>query len=223
MANYTIELRTLLKTDFIPALNDYPIFDETYRATLNKLILDHYAFYEIGLETPDMFNHYLMAKMNEIMPRYNELYRVQAQMINPLTNFSYSETMKRDTNATNSGETTSAGTAGTSLTKGTVKNKNIRSDTPQGNIDIFNVDAGGYATEVNQDVTEYPGDDITQATSDNETQTTGQAATVDEYVRTISGYQNKGVASLFDEYAKAFRDINQMIIADLSGLFMGVY
>ena len=78
MSEFTIQLRTLLQTDFVPALDEYPIFDESYRAALNQKILDHYYMEEIGLETPDLFNHYLKVRMNEIMPYYNEMYRVQA-------------------------------------------------------------------------------------------------------------------------------------------------
>ena len=59
MSEYTIKLKTLLDTDFIPNLNDYPIFDEAYRSVLNNKILDHFLYDEIGLETPDIFNHYL--------------------------------------------------------------------------------------------------------------------------------------------------------------------
>ena len=89
MAEYTIQLRTLLETDFEPAMDDYPIFDENYRSVLNQKILDHFYLYEIGLETPDLFNHQLRVKLNEIMPYYNEMYRIQTLIANPFHNFEY--------------------------------------------------------------------------------------------------------------------------------------
>ena len=43
MANYTIELRELVEKYHFPlALNDYPIFDESYRPLLNRKIIEHF-------------------------------------------------------------------------------------------------------------------------------------------------------------------------------------
>lgn len=52
----------------------YPIFDVDYRPQLERKILLHYLFDEIGAETFDRFKIFLMSKMNEIMPYYNQLY-----------------------------------------------------------------------------------------------------------------------------------------------------
>lgn len=52
----------------------YPIFDVEYRPQLERKILLHYLFDEIGAETFDRFKIFLMSKMNEIMPYYNQLY-----------------------------------------------------------------------------------------------------------------------------------------------------
>lgn len=53
---------------------DYPIFDETYRATLETMILKHYYMWEIGAETVGLFKLWLNERMNEIMPKYNLMY-----------------------------------------------------------------------------------------------------------------------------------------------------
>ena len=75
MAEYTIEIRSLVQKKYPFALNDYPIFDEMYREELNNKILQHFWYREIGQETPDRFNRMLRRKMFEIMPYYNQLYK----------------------------------------------------------------------------------------------------------------------------------------------------
>jgi len=84
MAEYTIELGSLVKAGYPLALNTYPIYDENHRQELNDKIIRHYWFDEIGMETPDRFNHYLESRMLEIMPYYNQLYESAAIRYNPL-------------------------------------------------------------------------------------------------------------------------------------------
>ena len=84
MAKYTMELGTLIQRNYPLNLNSYPIFDESYRNTLNNKIVTHYYFREIGLPTPDKFNFYLGMRMNEIMPYYNKLYESELIKFDPL-------------------------------------------------------------------------------------------------------------------------------------------
>lgn len=84
MANYTIELGKLIENGYVLNLNKYPIFDESYRNILNKKIIEHFYFREIGQETPDRFNFCLGRTMNEIMPYYNKLYESELIEFNPL-------------------------------------------------------------------------------------------------------------------------------------------
>lgn len=65
-------------------LNDYPIFNEDYRKELNDRIIRHYYFREIGFETLQLFAWYMRAKMFEIMPYYNQLYKSTLYEIDPL-------------------------------------------------------------------------------------------------------------------------------------------
>ena len=84
MANYTIELHKLIEMGFKLPLDEYPIFDENHRATLNDKIIAHYYFREIGQETPSRFAFNLRRKMNEIMPYYNQLYESEMIKYDPL-------------------------------------------------------------------------------------------------------------------------------------------
>ena len=234
MAEYTIQLRTLLETDFEPAMDDYPIFDENYRSVLNQKILDHFYMYEIGLETPDLFNHQLRVKLNEIMPYYNEMYRIQTLIANPFHNFEYNETSSRNTDQDNtqstSGENTetSSQDSETNFAKGQVRSHSAQSDTPQSNLTPYNVATGGYASLVNMSETESDTDttdgSLTASSRlDSSTATTGKLKTLDEYVRSVTGAQGINKPETLKAYKSAYMNIDMGIINDLRELFMIVY
>lgn len=64
----------------------FPIFEEAHREILCKKILRHYYMDEIAFETVGLWKLALNTKMQEIMPKYNELYSISASIINPLYN-----------------------------------------------------------------------------------------------------------------------------------------
>lgn len=107
------------RNDFTPAyaylgLDDYPIFDESYRSTLNDKIIRHYYFHEIGFETAGQFAWFLRTKMHEIMPYYNQLYASQDLIADPLTNkkLSWREVWE----LAQGGSSTTSGTHGSTTT-----------------------------------------------------------------------------------------------------------
>lgn len=63
---------------------EYEIFDENYRQTLNAKILKHFYMREIGAETVGLWKLWLNTKMEEIMPLYNQLYKSALLQFNPL-------------------------------------------------------------------------------------------------------------------------------------------
>ena len=104
MAIYTTQLRSIVEQcqaeyhvgpdDFTVAyarlgLDDYPIFDETYRQGLNDKIIRHFYFREIGEETVARFRWRIRATMWEQMPYYNQLYASLNLVTDPLTNVHY--------------------------------------------------------------------------------------------------------------------------------------
>lgn len=63
---------------------EYPLFDEAYRSVLEKKIIKHFYTREIAYETYGRWKLALDAKMNEIMPYYNQLYKSELIEFNPL-------------------------------------------------------------------------------------------------------------------------------------------
>lgn len=211
MAKYTVTIKTLMDNKFDFGLKNYPIFDESYRETLNNNILMHYYENEIGFETAGLFKVYLNQKMFEIMPYYNELYKVQKKMLlNDITNnVNLTETFKRDT-STN----TSSKSASTS--SGISKSKNVEQATPQGSLKEENIDNYSYASNITMDK-----NDTSNSVNDS---ATGESSGNENYIKTIIGNNgSKYNVDILEQLKNNLMNIDLMIINELNELFMQIY
>lgn len=88
----TIELREVVKdSDIFDRCDPFPIWDENHRGELEKKIIEHYYFRQIGFETVGRFKFYLNTRLREIMPRYNKLYKTTIYKYNPIENYNMEE------------------------------------------------------------------------------------------------------------------------------------
>ena len=126
MSRYTTQLRWPIEqrqgeTDSAPndyskcykmlGLDDYPIFDESYREQLNTKIIRHFYFREIGFETLAQFAWYARNTMHEQMPYFNQLYESLNLITDPITNkhMNYAEVFNlKQTGSTTTEDTKSA-------------------------------------------------------------------------------------------------------------------
>lgn len=202
MAKYTITIKTLIDNNFDFELNNYPIFDESYRDTLNKNILYHYYECEIGFETAGLFRFYLKQKLNEIMPYYNTLYNVQKELLNNITgNVNLTETLKRDTKSdTKSNSNSNSG------------GKNVFLDTPQGNTYKGDIDSTDYATNVTWNKNNINDETLSSGTGN------------ENYVKNIIGNNgNKYNVEVIKLIKDNLLNIDLLIINELKELFMQIY
>lgn len=94
-AKFTLHVYDLVENGFFDAgkspLEDYPIWKETYRDYLNDMIIEFFMMWEIGYETERAFWFALHAKMYEIMPRLNVLFKSRHldDEYNPLLDHDY--------------------------------------------------------------------------------------------------------------------------------------
>lgn len=195
MSKYTISIKNLIKNNFDFGLQEYPIFDENYRETLNNNIL--YAYYEdeIGLETPELFKVYLNRTMNRIMPYYNNLYLAQKELLNKglFNNINFTETSNRKIKTDSSSNT---------------KGKGLYQDTPQGQISMTEFEDQHYATNL--------------TLSSNNDSTNGNSN--DDYIRTLIGNNgNRYPVELLEDIRRNLKNIDDEIISELSDLFMSIY
>ena len=209
MAKYTITIKTLIDNNFDFQMTNYPIFDENYREILNNNILHHYYENEIGFETAPLFRFYLNQKLNEIMPYYNELYKVQKKLIddNLLLN---NVNLREELQGSNTNNTT---TTGNSTSQSTNKGKNLFQDTPQGNISQQDINAQNvYATNITLN---------DNSINDN---SSANGSGTNEYIKTIIGNNgSKFNIDVLNDIKNNLMNIDLMIINELYDLFMQIF
>ena len=183
-AKYSVVLAELLKepetkTIIDKALSTYPLYSgkKKYnliptREELNKRLLNHYKYREIGFETPGRFIDELEITMCEIMPYYNEMFKtveIMADLENPFDNVdfveTYNETTTGETSGTSKGNTDSksstkhddkTNTSTKSNDESTINSevnhnsKNVSSETPSNELSITteNINSVDYADKV---------------------------------------------------------------------------
>ena len=203
MAKYTITIKSLIDNNFDFGLQNYPIFNETYRNTLNNNILNHYYENEIGFETANLFKFYLNQKLNEIMPYYNELYKNQEKLIkdNLFDNVDLEESSNRINNtSTNSNSLSNS------------DSKNLFQDTPQGKIDMTLFDVQTYATNLTLNKAKI--NDVSNSSGNNN----------EDFKRKIKGTNgNKYKIDILKDIKNNLMNIDLMIINDLNDLFMQIF
>ena len=223
MSKYTTQLRWLIETNYDLGLQDYPIFDESYRKHLNKTIIDHFMFREIGFETAALFKHYLNATMNEIMPYYNVLYKQQGIMVEHediFRNLDFIEEFKR---SKDSDSKSTAENIASSKSKASGKGTNLSNETPSGNISNLlkkDIKDQEYASNINLD------SNTSDSDAESESTDTLKANTSDTENFKRHTYGNTGVRGMayeMGELAKYLLNIDLMIINDLESLFMLIY
>ena len=249
MSKYTSELRYLIENKYDIGLQEYPIFSEDYRATLNKKIIDHFYFREIGSETAELFKFYLNRTMSEIMPYYNKLYNSELLKFNVFDNVNYTELMKQsnvfagtsDSSGNNSHYNVADNishntTDGTATTTENGKTKSVLSDTPQGLLAIGNIENEIYATNATiansenngktVDASESHGDGKTtdNLTGKSDSLTKNNSQQDNNQNRTVTG-KNSGenYSDMLLKFRETFLNIDMDIINELDGCFMQIY
>ena len=204
MAKYTITIKSLIDNNFDFKMDSYPIFDENYRDTLNQNILYHYYENEIGFETAPLFRFYLNQKLNEIMPYYNELYKVQKKLIDEnllLNNVNLTEKLI-GSNTTKTNSTSQSSNNGKSLFQ----------DTPQGQISQTDIDNQTWATNLTLNKNEIA----------DQSNATGSGT--NEYLKTILGNNGgKFNIDVLNDIKNNLMNIDLMIINELNDLFMQIF
>ena len=215
---------------------NFPIFDESYRAVLERKIVMHYYTREIGLETFGLWKLKLETKLNEIMPYYNELYESTTFKYNPLYDADYYKTTK----GTDVGENNRAGQSNTvnNSTNNTAydesgensgKNKRVNkfSDTPQGG--LIGIEDDNYLTNVT--IEENEGENSYSKNGHNlntvngsvvgTDSETGNFNTTKDYIDHVFGkFPGRSYAKDIREYRENLLNIDMQIIDELKDLFM---
>lgn len=194
---------------------DYPIFNEDYRAVLEKKILRHYYTREICAESVGLWKLWLNNKMNEIMPYYNQLYESALLEFNPFHDVDLHREHEGESSGNSSGSASGSAT-GSATNTDTVYN--LFSDTPQGGLN--GVRDENYLTTA----TKNTGTSGTSTTNSNSSTTATTLSSADEFYEHVYGKQGTtSYAKLLKEFRETFLNIDDMIIKELSDLFMQIW
>lgn len=207
LAKYTTTIKSLIDNKFDFGLQDYPIFDEEYRPHLNDMILKHYYMSEIGFETANLFKQYLNNKMDEIMPYYNTLYKLQGDLLESGIDQNVNLTETYTHNVT---------TEGTSESNSNSKNenKNVSQNTPQGNLTKQNINDFNYADNINMG--------SNNSNINDNSNTTGKS--IEDYIKKIQGNNgNKYAYEVLIAIKNNLLSIDLEVINELEDLFMGIF
>lgn len=212
---------------------DFPIFDENYRQVLCRKILKHYYTREIAHETVGRWKLALNAKLNEIMPYYNQLYKSELLEFNPFYDVDLtrsregSGTSNRTSNNTETNSGTSKNVSSGSGTNNT-DTLNRFSDTPQNSMDTQGIADSvplTTVTKVNED--NITTNESTDTLTRNDTKTgngTENINNTDKYIETVKGKQGtENYSSLLKKFRETFLNIDMMIIEDCSDCFFTLW
>lgn len=188
-------------------LDDYPIFQEAYRSTLNDKIIRRYWMREIGGETVALFRMFLRRTMHEIMPYYNQMYEslALADQIQPLVD--HKRTIAEDAAGRASNQ---ASTNATSASTG----QDLFNDTPMSALNIDNVKSGKYLSTA----------DFTEATTTDNGRS-DSSGTYDNTLSRIETGHDKPESELLLLWRSTFVNIDLEIVESeaVSSCFMGLW
>lgn len=212
---------------------DFPIFDENYRQVLCRKILKHYYTREIAHETVGRWKLALNAKLNEIMPYYNQLYKSELLEFNPF--YDVDLTRSREGSGTsnktsNNTETNSGTSKNISSGSGTSNTDTLNrfSDTPQNSMDTQGIGDSvplTTVTKVNENNTTTNESTNTLTRNDSKTGNgTENINNTDKYIETVKGKQGtENYSSLLNKFRETFLNIDMMIIEDCSDCFFTLW
>lgn len=199
-------------------LDQYPIFDESYRDTLNQTIYDHFLYRRVAALTPQLFVFYLNRRMREQMPAYNRIYEKLLKTQDPFN--TYEE--DRSANVQETGEQESASHTDASDTARTTAESlatSTTSNTPASYME--NPYDPKYMSSLAQSKNDSSSDADSTSVSDG-TSSSNHVLTTDHlsYVRARSGYLGDAVASAL---ATGLLNTDLMVCDMLEPCFMQIW
>ena len=238
MANFTMELNELLNDERIGVFTfDYAFYsmNPSDKQTFERTFTDTYYFHEIGFETPERFKKHLQARLDLIMPYYQQLaltewdkVRTSEQMmtsknLTETTTHEQTVTGSQSSNLTATGEST-ANNQSSSTQKTTIDNK--QSQLADGVSQALLSD--GYLTGVDKSESSGTGTDTLTSSQNQTSEQTGTTTNEQTITDTTTFTSNGDIgiqtpAYAITEWRKIIININQMIIEECKDLFMQIY
>lgn len=210
MAQVTVELRNLLKTDFELFDFDYHFDDKEFKKELEQAVIDYYYFYEI-CDMPDRFKHYFKSRWLRMIGGINELYNTTLIKYDILSNYSLTEALEQISINTRESNKSTDSTGNTQMSSNSTSKS---SDYPQQPL------AGGdYLAEESNTVVDSRSSDSAN-TKEN---TTAHDESNMTYRKTIEGITGTSYPELIAKHRENIINIKQMVIDEMKPCFILVY
>lgn len=215
-SKYTLQLYYIYKDD------SYNLFDQPYNLYNNELkpyfeekFFQHFMFYEIGFDNINIFKQHLISTLNDIYPKYKQLYEteIRCQNIDFMLNKDLKESYIRKLNGESEGNSQATSTSdNTSNTN----DLSIANDTPQNKVD----DLDKYMTSASKSNS----NSTNNSTSNANNTIKNKSNNTEEYELISQG--NIGVTSsaeLLEKWRNVLINIDLMIFKELENLFLYVF
>lgn len=231
-SNFTMTLGEMIALGYDTAeklgLDDYPIFDESYRAYLNERIAAHFAMREIGMETPKLFVYYVRRTMWEQMPYFNQRYESTRKKIDPLMTMDYTAATDSANRSDMAGKSTASqqsksNSNSTTDSTADTRAKTVNSELPQTRVDDFTLYATS-ASESDTNSTSHQSSDTSATSSTDSTNTTesNTSNSIGNSTTHTTGYSGSP-ADLIRAWRESFINVDLEVIGSLESCFMQVW
>ena len=197
MAQYTLELRTILKSKDIFKSIDYELYNNDLKPIFEDKFIKRFYFREIGVETVGRFLINLEQTLNEIMPYYKQLYDTTLLKYDILNNNEVIEEITREIIK-----------ADKSLVLGTNSSTDMSFDTPI-------TSTNSYRSKPSF---------INEGVNNIDTKNQSEGNTTENFTRKFKNNQsNVSKQDLIIKQRELIVNIDKMILDDLEILFMQVF
>lgn len=215
-SKYTLQLYYIYKDD------TYNLFDQPYNLYNNELkpyfqekFFQHFMFYEIGFDNINIFKQHLISTLNDIYPKYKQLYEteIRCQNIDFMLNKDLKESYIRKLNGESEGNSQATSTSDNTSNSNDLS---IANDTPQNKID----DLDKYMTSASKSNS----NSTNNSTSNANNTIKNKSNNTEEYELISQG--NIGVTSsaeLLEKWRNVLINIDLMIFKELENLFLFVF
>lgn len=215
-SKYTLQLYYIYRD------KSYNLFDQPYNLYNNELkpyfeekFFHHFMFYEIGFDNINIFKQHLISTLNDIYPKYKQLYETEiaSKNIDFLLNKDLRESYVRKINGEVEGNSQATSTSDSTSNSNDLT---IANDTPQNKVD----DLDHYMTSAGK----TNSNSINNSSSNSNNSVKNTTNNTEEYELISQG--NIGITSsaeLLEKWRSALINIDEMIFKELENLFLFVY
>lgn len=199
---------------------DYPLFDPTYKKDFETRFIRTFYMREIGFETEGLFKFNLETWLGINMPYFNQLFKSELLIKDPLNNTNFTDTGSK------SGSGTSKNSSSTSADSSSTDDRfarNLVSNNPDARLTITSNDGEGvieYASEID----EHNENNKMLSNGSSSSSSNGSATTSEDSASSRKGKTgNDSYSKLLKEYRETFLRIEKQIFNEMNELFMLVY